>query len=175
MTTLHRATCGRDGAACPTNEHGFCSGCRDEVPVTAPAAAHDEGCPVAVPAAEVELVWCENIEHHGARGVFTAHLSTRDCVHPHGTGRHAPATDPRTAPVTRTRVAIGTQIAEACAALDITFTFGTRHGLMVYVVNGEKFSAGEMADRVLEGGFAAAYGASETRPVATNPFTPQGT
>jgi hypothetical protein len=45
--TLHRGTCGRDGAACPTGEHGWCPGCRSEreVPVAAPIAEHDDGCP----------------------------------------------------------------------------------------------------------------------------------
>lgn len=45
-TAFHRATCGRDGAPCPTGEHGFCPGCRGEVPVQAPADQHDIGCPV---------------------------------------------------------------------------------------------------------------------------------
>ena len=42
---LHRETCGRDGSPCPTGEHGWCPGCRGEVPVQAPAAQHDAGCP----------------------------------------------------------------------------------------------------------------------------------
>jgi len=48
-TTIHRATCGRDGSMCPTGEHGWCPGCRvsRQVPVTAPAHWHDEGCPVS--------------------------------------------------------------------------------------------------------------------------------
>ncbi|WP_280217284.1 hypothetical protein [Nocardia neocaledoniensis] len=51
MTTyrFHRADCGRDGTPCPTGEHGFCPGCRDEaeVPVWAPIGDHDEGCTAA--------------------------------------------------------------------------------------------------------------------------------
>jgi hypothetical protein len=43
--TVHRAMCGRDGSPCPTGEHGFCPGCRGEVPVQAPIAHHDAGCP----------------------------------------------------------------------------------------------------------------------------------
>lgn len=44
---FHRETCGRDGSACPTGEHGWCSGCRSEreVPVNAPVDQHDDGCP----------------------------------------------------------------------------------------------------------------------------------
>lgn len=47
--TFHRATCGRDGTACPTGEHGWCPGCRvsRQVLVTAPARWHDDGCPVS--------------------------------------------------------------------------------------------------------------------------------
>lgn len=64
--------------------------------------------------------------------------------------------------VTRTRVAIGTQIAEACAALGIELGHDTDKGLPCYVVNGEKYTAGELADLVLAGGFDAAYGRATT-------------
>jgi hypothetical protein len=51
---MHRATCGRDGEPCPTGEHGWCSGCRDEVLVTAPATQHDDGCPAVTEPATAE-------------------------------------------------------------------------------------------------------------------------
>jgi hypothetical protein len=44
----HRSNCGRDGAYCPTGEHGHCPGCSmtSGVDVTAPPERHEKGCPV---------------------------------------------------------------------------------------------------------------------------------
>lgn len=79
----------------------------------------------------------------------------------HDLGKTTPAVT-----VTQTRVAITTQIVEACAALGVDFTFSGRF----YIVNGQQHTLQAMADLVLQGGYALAFGRSETIPVAANPF-----
>lgn len=75
-----------------------------------------------------------------------------------------PAIEPAiTVTVTRTRMAIGTQIAEACEALGIELGHGWSKGAAHYEVNGKIYTAGELADLVLEGGFAANYNGNEVR------------
>lgn len=85
----------------------------------------------------------------GTKRIPTAHLTVRT--------PDAPAVT-----VTRTRVAVGTQIAEACAALGIELGHGTDKGLPRYVVQGEKYTTRDLADLVLAGGFDGAYGRAET-------------
>lgn len=65
--------------------------------------------------------------------------------------------------VTRTRMAIGDMIAQACEALGIELGHGWSKGTACYEVNGKIYTAGELADLVLEGGFAANYGGNEVR------------
>jgi len=74
--------------------------------------------------------------------------------------------------VTRTRKAIGTQIAEACEALGIELGHGEHQGVPSYVVYGEHYSAGQLADLVLQGGFDGSYGKSETRVREDSPLRP---
>jgi hypothetical protein len=83
----------------------------------------------------------------------------------HDLGKPAPAATPAVT-VTRTRVAITTQIEEACTALGVQFTFTGR----LYTVDGEQYTLRDMADLVLQGGYALAFGRPETIPVAANPF-----
>lgn len=72
--------------------------------------------------------------------------------------------------VTRTRMAIGTQLAEACAALGIELGHANGYkGTQVYVINGRDYTAGQLADLVLIGGLDAAFGGYETRPVEVAP------
>lgn len=78
----------------------------------------------------------------------------------HDLGKPAPAP---VVTVTRTRMAIGDQIAEACAALGIELSHGYAKGAATYVVNGRDYTAGELADLVLEGGFDANFGGNATR------------
>lgn len=81
-----------------------------------------------------------------------------------GTGSLAAASARTVAGVraVRTRVAIGTQIAEACAVLGIEMRQGYAGGAAYYEVAGTSYTAGALADLVLEGGFDAAYGRAET-------------
>lgn len=74
--------------------------------------------------------------------------------------------------VTRTRMAIGDQIAQACEALGIELGHGWSKGAACYEVNGKNYTAGELADLVLEGGFAANYGGNEVRVNWDSPLAP---
>lgn len=58
---VHRSNCGRDGAYCPTGEHGWCPGCRTSggVHVTAPPDLHDDGCPVVAGVALERVITVE--------------------------------------------------------------------------------------------------------------------
>lgn len=78
------------------------------------------------------------------------------------------------APVTvvRTRMAIGDQIAQACEALGIKLGHGWSKGTSCYVVDGKNYTAGELADLVLEGGFEANYGGNKVRVRADSPLRP---
>lgn len=77
-----------------------------------------------------------------------------------------------TATVTQTRKAIGTQIAEACEALGIELGHGEHQGVPTYVVHGEHYSAGQLANLVLAGGFDGSYGQSETIVREDSPLRP---
>lgn len=76
-------------------------------------------------------------------------------------------TDPRklamAATATRTRLAMGSQIAEACNALGVELGLGHEKGVGYYVVNGTRYNVKELADLVLEGGFDAGWDANEIR------------
>lgn len=73
--------------------------------------------------------------------------------------------------VTRTRLAVNTQVKEACAALGIQADYFVSATASGYTVPGHgDFTLGQLADLVLVGGFDAAFGANETRPVEVNPF-----
>lgn len=74
--------------------------------------------------------------------------------------------------VTRTRLAIGEQIRQACDTLGIELGHGYAKGASCYVVDGHNYTAGELADLVLEGGFAANYGGNEVRVRADSPLRP---
>lgn len=91
-----------------------------------------------------------------------------------GTGSLAAASARTVAGVraVRTRVAIGTQIAEACAALGIEMRQGYARGAAYYEVAGTSYTAGALADLVLEGGFDAAYGRAETIVRQDSPLKP---
>lgn len=65
--------------------------------------------------------------------------------------------------VTRTRMAIGDQISQACTALGIKLGHGWNKGTATFLVKGRDYTAGELADLVLEGGFGANYGGNEVR------------
>ena len=66
--------------------------------------------------------------------------------------------------VTRTRQAIGTQLAAFWAAAGYTWDLTTRHGLQAYAVEGDALTAGQAADRYLPGGFDGSYGGNGHRP-----------
>lgn len=65
--------------------------------------------------------------------------------------------------MTRTRMAIGDQISQACTALGIKLGHGWNNGTATFLVDGRDYTAGELADLVLEGGFGANYGGNEVR------------
>lgn len=60
--------------------------------------------------------------------------------------------------VTRTRMAIGEQISQACEALGIELGHGWSKGAATFLVKGRDYTAEELADLVLVGGFDANYG-----------------
>jgi hypothetical protein len=60
--------------------------------------------------------------------------------------------------VTRTRRAIGTQLAEYFEANGIDAPLVTHLGAQAYLIDGEHFTAGQAADRYLPGGFAGSFG-----------------
>lgn len=83
------------------------------------------------------------------------------------TAKYAPAVT-----VTRPRVSIATQIAEACTALGIELGNEGVAGEARYIVNGRKYRVVELADLVLEGGFEGAYGRAETIVRQGSPLKP---
>lgn len=74
--------------------------------------------------------------------------------------------------VTRTRMAIGDQISQACTALGIKLGHGWNKGTATFLVNGRDYTAGELADLVLEGGFAANYGGNTVNVNWNCPLVP---
>lgn len=64
---------------------------------------------------------------------------------------------------TRTRMAIGDMISQACTALGIKLGHSWNKGTATFLVQGRDYTAGELADLVLEGGFAGNYGGNEVR------------
>lgn len=78
-----------------------------------------------------------------------------------------------TVTATRTRMAIGTQIAEACETLEIELGYGYAKGAQTYVVQGCDYTAGELADLVLVGGFAGNYNGNEVRVNWDSPLAPR--
>lgn len=72
---------------------------------------------------------------------------------------------PPAAPVSmhRTRLSIGTQIAEAASELRLTLsTRSAPDGGFRYVISGREMTPGEAADHLLAGGFSEAFGRAQT-------------
>ncbi|ANZ35214.1 hypothetical protein BBK82_03150 [Lentzea guizhouensis] len=71
----------------------------------------------------------------------------------------------------RTRPSVAQQIAEACAQLGLTLEDGWQHSVVPkFVVDGQRYSARDIADLVLEGGLQAAWNATATRVRQDSPL-----